>query len=292
MRILQIDKFFYKCEGSSRVYFDTIDGLRARGQEVAEFSMQHPKNKRSAFSRYFAPTAPELNDNLNKFEKLKVMFRRYFSGEVERRLGALISDFRPDVAHIHNSSWCLSAGILRTLHDLRVPTVLTMQEVPLPCLDLFQKFEAYYYRWRGSWKNIRLFICRSEFVANKLVENEFPKEKIRLVRNPYLLPEHVTPPDVKVANTEEEILAALSEGKIVVAAHGGGNSEIIIDGENGFIYRADDPGNLVATVARAKALPGDKVNRIVERGRQLVLRDHNPDQYFMQLMGVYEEAIK
>ena len=87
MRVLQIDKFLYDSGGSSRIFLDTIDGLRARGEEVAEFAMQDPKNRKSIFARYFAPAIPDIDSKMSKLAKLKLFKQRFFSDEVERRLG-------------------------------------------------------------------------------------------------------------------------------------------------------------------------------------------------------------
>ncbi len=370
MRILQIDKFFYNRGGSTRIFFETIDGLRAKGQEVAEFATQDPRNKTSAFARYFPPAAPELETALSKIDLFKAFKHRFFSGEVDRRLSALVSDFRPEVAHLHNAFGQASASVFVTLNQLRVPIVLTLHD-PFPLFpNPVEKLEAYYYRLR-IWKNIRLFICPCEFLARKMVEAGFPKEKMRVIRNPFSLPAHCPPlgtkvlysgilnlekgirnfmraaqlspnlqfvvagegpdeawvnnfikdnkltnveqvgwlegealqkvmneakvvvvPSVSYENCSFRILEALCLGRIVVASRRGGNPEMVKDGETGFLSRPDDPEDLARVIARAMSLSADDAGKIVERGRQLVLRDHNPDQYFRLLLAVYEEAMR
>lgn len=76
MRILQINKFFYRRGGAEVVFFDTINGLRARGHEVSEFSMTHPKNFPSDYSAYFASEIPELlgNQDLRTSGKFLVVY--------------------------------------------------------------------------------------------------------------------------------------------------------------------------------------------------------------------------
>lgn len=321
MRILQIDKFFFNC-GVNSVFFETIEGLRERGHEVAEFSMQNPKNRPSAFSRYFPPAVPELTVKTKKIDKLKSFIHCFFSSEVERRLGALVNDFRPDIAHIHNACDQSSASILATLHRFKVPTIVTFQETLPVCRNFIDKIKLYYYHLNGNWKNIRLFICPSEFIAKKMIESGFPKEKMRLIRNPYLLPAHYPPLGTKVVyiqpfqvNAEElkkiiadarvvvvtdgwrercpfSILEAIGQGRIVVASRRGGYREIIIDGESGFLFSQDDPEDLERVINNAMSLTNEEATKIVERARQLVLRDHNPDQYFKMLTEVYEEALR
>ena len=254
--------------------------------------------------------------NLSKVDLFKAFKHRFFSGEVDRRLSALVADFRPDLAHIHNAYGQASASVFLTLNQLRVPIVLTLHD-PFPlCPNPVEKLEEYYYGLR-IWKHIRLFICPSEFMAKKMVEAGFPKEKMRVIRNPFPLPAHCPPPGTEVvylekshdkkdlnkakvvvvpANCHEncsfDILEAQSQGRIVVAPRGGGHLEFIIDGESGFLYRADEPESLAATVQKALSLTDEKASKIIERSRQLVLRDHNLDQYFRLLREVYEEALR
>ena len=53
--------------------------------------------------------------------------------------------------------------------------------------------EAYYYRLKKIWDRIDLYICPSQFIADKFVEYGFPPEKMRVVPNP-LKPQAVIPP--------------------------------------------------------------------------------------------------
>jgi glycosyltransferase involved in cell wall biosynthesis len=47
--------------------------------------------------------------------------------------------------------------------------------------------EAYYYKWKKIWKKVDVFVCPSQFMADKMVEWGYPKEKMRVVRNPFEL---------------------------------------------------------------------------------------------------------
>ena len=77
MRILEINKFFYRRGGAEVVFFDTINGLRTRGHEVSEFSMTHPKNLPSDYSAYFASELPELLGKQDMASSWKI-FKRLF----------------------------------------------------------------------------------------------------------------------------------------------------------------------------------------------------------------------
>lgn len=50
MRILLVNKYFYRKGGAETYFFALAEGLRALGHEVAFFSMQHPNNESSYWS--------------------------------------------------------------------------------------------------------------------------------------------------------------------------------------------------------------------------------------------------
>ena len=219
MKILQIEKFFYNRGGSSRVFFDTISGLKKLGHEVAEFSMKDDRNFKSAYEKYFAPSLPELKGSLGLGDQWKIFKRLFKSAEIENNLSELIADFNPEIAHIHNAYHHLSASTFLTLKKKHVPTVLTLHDVfPLcpnhslligehlaedklknnlfnclryRCVDgkllpsIAGVMEAWYYRYQKIWQNIDRFVCPSQFIADKMVEYGYPKEKMRVIRNPF-----------------------------------------------------------------------------------------------------------
>ena len=53
MRVLLINKYHYLRGGAERSYFDTAELLASHGHEVAFFSMKHPENLPTEWSKYF-----------------------------------------------------------------------------------------------------------------------------------------------------------------------------------------------------------------------------------------------
>lgn len=219
MRILQINKFFYRRGGVEVVFFETIKGLRERGHEVSEFSMAHAGNFSSEYSAYFASEVPELLGKQDIATAWKIFKRLFVSQEIEQKLGALVLAAEPQVAHLHGVYHHLSASAFTKLYQLKVPMVLTVHDFfpispsrnflkgetlcescyknkPYNCLryrcinnkllpSIAGLMEAYFYRLKKIWDRIDLYICPSQFMADKLVEYGFPKEKMRLLRNPF-----------------------------------------------------------------------------------------------------------
>src|SRR3989338_3431323 len=221
MRILQINKYFYNGGGADRVFFDTINGLRERGNEVSEFSMHSPKNLPSDYAKYFVSPIPEKFTGASPSlgTSWKIFQRLFRSPEVEQKLAALVAFAKPEVAHVHNAYHHLSASTFLTLKKLHIPIVLTLHDVfPLcpnhsllyqerlaedlfknkfyicaryKCIDnkflpsLAGTLEAYYYRLRKIWNNVDAFVCPSQFMKNKMVEYGFPANKMHVLPNPF-----------------------------------------------------------------------------------------------------------
>lgn len=380
--------------------FDTINGLRERGYEVSEFSMSGPNNLPSEYSKYFISELPELKSEMTLARKWKIFKHLFSSNEVETKLDQLITDARPEIAHIHNAYHHLSASTFLTLKKRSIPIVLTLHDVFPLCPnhsllhgenlaeDLFKdkiyncaryrcvdnKFlpsvagtlEAYYYRLRGIWENIDAFICPSEFMKQKMIEYGFPVEKMKVVKNPFkrtpeypplgnkivylgrlhaekgikifmdaakALPEYqitiagsgpeekwvdgvissyklkhiqrlpwvngeawkqvmneakiVVVPSIFLENCSLAILEALNYGRIVVATKRGGNPEMIIDGETGYLCKPEDSADLARVLRKAMGTPPDKAESMILAARDLIKRNHNPDQYFEKLSDIY-----
>ncbi len=405
MRILQINKFFYERGGAEKVLFDTIRGLRERGNEVSEFSVMNAKNVSSEYAAYFINELPEFNSTSGLSAQWKIFKHLFYSREVEEKLTRLVTDFKPDVAHIHNAYHQLSASSFLTLRRLKVPMILTLHDVfPLcpnhsllygetigekyfknklyncaryRCIDnkflpsLAGTLEAYYYRIQGIWQMVDLFICPSKFMKDKMVEYGFPAEKMRVMPNPFELVPTPSPfgdkvvylgrihyekgvkiflravkdlkeyrvlvagsgpedqwvenyisanklthvekrgwvsgeswatvmkeakvivvPSLFFENCSLTILEALSYGRLVVAVDRGGNKEMIIDGKTGFLCRPEDPDDLARAIKKAMSIPSAEAEQMIRQGRDLVAKNHNPEQYFEKLIRVYREVYK
>jgi glycosyltransferase involved in cell wall biosynthesis len=403
MRVLQINKFFYQRGGAERVFFDTIAGFRARGETVAEFSMLDSRNEPSQFSEHFIKQLPELKSKMDVTTQWSVFKHLFFSTEVVKKLSALVDEFKPEVAHLHNVYHHLSASSFLTLRKLKVPIVLTVHDVfPLcpnhsllhgetlaedlfknklynciryKCIDnkflpsLAGTLEAYYYRFAGIWKHVDRFICPSQFMADKLVEYGFPQNKVRVLKNSYELKYNVLPlgdkivylgrthpekgikiflqaltelreyraivagtgpadiwvndflgnnrlnnvervgwvngdawkrvmgeakvivvPSIFLENCSVTILEALSYGRLVVATDRGGNPELIINGETGFLCKPEDPKDLACAIRQAMTISENEAKKIIKAGRDLVRNNHSTEKYFTGLETIYKEV--
>ena len=101
MKIVLINKYHYLKGGAERAYFDTARVLKEQGHEVAFFSMRHPMNEETAWSKYFFDEV-DYQHTLSIRQKVGIVKNILWNCQVQKNLEALIVEFKPDVAHLHN----------------------------------------------------------------------------------------------------------------------------------------------------------------------------------------------
>lgn len=217
MRVLLVNKFYDPRGGTERVLFDLEDGLRERGHEVAVFSSRHPRNRESAWSRYFVPerdyAAPTPAQRVH--HALGTLYDR----QARQYFARLLDDFAPDVVHLHNIYHQLSPSILDELRARRLPTVLTLHDYKLVCpvYRLFRDgapcekcvgtewplwsgvhncsrgsraeswllaIESTVHRMRRSYERaVTVFVSPSEFLARMVKRQGITARRIEVIRN-------------------------------------------------------------------------------------------------------------
>lgn len=131
-RLLSINNYHYRRGGSDVVYLEHAALMEEQGWENAFFSMQHPKNMPTPWSDYFIDEI-EFGHAYSLRQKLAMASKVVYSREAQRNLSRLITDFRPQVAHLHCIYHHLSPAILGTLRDAGVPTVMTAHDLKIAC---------------------------------------------------------------------------------------------------------------------------------------------------------------
>jgi len=222
MRVLQVNKFLWQSGGPERYMAEVAELLEAQGHEVAFFAMQHPRNPPSPLDRHFVSEISYRNTSF--WYKLRTAARTVgktvYSLESKRKIQALLSEYRPDLAHLHVISRQISPSILPVLKRFGVPVVQTVHNAELVCpaahlyverrrqvcnrcLDggyyhavvdrcvqgslaasALMAAAQYAHRRTGIFeRHIDLFIAPSRFLAEKLAEGGIPSEKIRHLPN-------------------------------------------------------------------------------------------------------------
>ena len=129
--LLSINNYYYPRGGSEAVFFEHNRLFELAGWEVVPFSMQSAQNLPSPWSGQFAN-----DDDASGFSPLAKLSKgaaAIYSTDAARRVGALIAETRPQVAHAHNIYHHLSPSVLVEAHRRSVPVVLTLHDLKLIC---------------------------------------------------------------------------------------------------------------------------------------------------------------
>ena len=203
MRILFCNKYNYPFSGTEVYLFETMELLRSKGHEVALFSMADPRGRPTPYDRHFMPHTDFKQGGL--FHRTKLAAHAIYSREAQRRIRAMIVEFRPDVAHVRNIYHHLSPSILWELKKQQVPVVYHLNDFKVLCASynmvlrgeaceackggefwhaLKEKCypgwgeritlvaEAYVHKWLGTYRKcVDCFLAPSQFVRDKFVEH-------------------------------------------------------------------------------------------------------------------------
>lgn len=133
MRILHVNKFLYRRGGAESYMLDVAEMQREAGHTVEFFSMSHPDNEDARYATSFAPYMELGPPPTGAIARLRTAANIVWSPAAQRGIAAVIDDFEPDVAHLHNIYHQLSPSILRALRRRGIPTVMTLHDYKLAC---------------------------------------------------------------------------------------------------------------------------------------------------------------
>lgn len=203
MKILLANKFYYRRGGDCIYVLNLERMLKEHGHEVAVFAMDYPQNLPSEWSSFFP----------SEMTRLKALTRPFGDNEVRKKFMSMLDSFRPDVVHLNNIHTHLSPVIAELAHCRGIRVVWTLHDYKLlcprydcrlggkeicercfgddktPCLRntcMKGSMLASIIGWREAvtWNRKRLeactdvFICPSRFMAEKMEEGGFDKEKL------------------------------------------------------------------------------------------------------------------
>ena len=213
MKIIQANKFYFMQGGAERYMLDVSSWLQLQGHEVIQFAMQNQDNLETGYEKYF-PSFVQTGRVTKNWQGVRTLSRMVYSLEARRKMATLITDTKPDIAHIHNIYSQLSPSILDTLRDQKIPTVMTVHDHHLispqyniwahgcgkdyrdvgvvrgtlsrfhkdSVMASFAQTAAYrFHRWLKIYeRGVDLFMCPSQYMKRQLVRRGFPEEKIRV----------------------------------------------------------------------------------------------------------------
>lgn len=208
MKILLANKFYYR-RGGDCIYMLNLEKLlKAHGHEVAVFAMDYPENLDTPWKKYFP----------KNMSKLMAFTRPFGSHEVKSTFKKLLDNFKPDVVHLNNVHTQLSPVMAQLAHQRGIKVVWTLHDYKLlcprydclkngnticetcfngdkkACLDnkcmKGSKLASFIgFKEAIVWNRERLeastdvFICPSQFMADKMVQGGFSKSKMQTLCN-------------------------------------------------------------------------------------------------------------
>ncbi|MBI2426329.1 MAG: glycosyltransferase family 4 protein [Candidatus Kerfeldbacteria bacterium] len=171
MNILQINKFYSPAGGADQYMLELSQALKERGHTVVPFAMAHPENLPTSWSQFF-PSFVETENMSGIKSGFKTLGRLFYSREAQQKLEALLAEFTPDVAHVHNIYHQLSPSLLTTLAKHHIPIVLTAHDHKLvsPLYTLEERDTALVGRpWKQAWDILLHRRFRASLTASVIV---------------------------------------------------------------------------------------------------------------------------
>ncbi|OGY86194.1 MAG: hypothetical protein A2233_01005 [Candidatus Kerfeldbacteria bacterium RIFOXYA2_FULL_38_24] len=216
MKILQINKFFYRRAGAENYFLELSRALEELGQKVMYFSMKHPQNLKTPYEKYFIENIDFGNGAKKSLKKAEHFV---YSTEAVKNLNRLLKNEKPDIAHLHNITHHLTPAILDVLRYHKIPTVQTLHDLQVMCpnykmfimdqpcerckkhkywncffyncvqdsraASLLSAFEMTFHNvlLKTYARGISRFIAPSHFMQKKMIEWGWPEEKISYLPN-------------------------------------------------------------------------------------------------------------
>jgi glycosyltransferase involved in cell wall biosynthesis len=135
MKILLVNNFYYERGGDCTYLFSLKKLLEEKGHKVVVFSMSHPLNFESEYSKYFVSyiNFPDELKNFSISAAFDVLSRAVFSLEAKLKIEKLIEEEKPDIAHVQNIYHHITPSVFYPLKKNNIPIVWTLHDYNIIC---------------------------------------------------------------------------------------------------------------------------------------------------------------
>ncbi|WP_027694992.1 glycosyltransferase family 4 protein [Vibrio litoralis] len=215
MKILLVNKFFYKKGGAETVYFQEREMLRQEGFDIVEFSMTHESNEASDYSDYFVSNV-DYYQGSGIIAKLKTAQRFIHNSEACEKFSQLLEKERPDIVHFHNIYHQITPSIIKIAKQFGCITVLTAHDYKIACPNytmyrdgqvceacvsgsvwnafkyrcqegsasksLLLSLEALYQSWSKNYHALDVVVSPSAFLSEK-IQQKLPTVRTEVIVN-------------------------------------------------------------------------------------------------------------
>lgn len=204
MKILMVNKFLYPRGGAESYMLGIGKYFETQGHTVEYFGMYDEKNTVGNSVRAYTTNMDFHGRTLSRFlYPLRIVYSR----EAKRKIGKVLDTFKPDVVHMNNINFQLTPSVIDAVKKRGIPLVQTVHDYQMVCpnhllYDFGKKcvcekcvggskmpcvknrcihgsfaksvigtFESFFYRKRGTYKKVDMYICPSNFLREKLMKN-------------------------------------------------------------------------------------------------------------------------
>ena len=222
MKILHVNKFFDLHGGAEAYVHALMERQSADGHDVHAFSTRSPHNIESDDASNFVERF-DYKQHEGVFKDLRKGIGFIWNRDAKIGMRRAIADIKPDVIHLHNIYHHLSTSILAPIRKARIPCVQTLHDYKLACPNykmftegspcerckgghyleavrhhclsagfaenMLAAIEMSMTKLVQSYeRTIRIFLCPSQFMADKMAAWGEPPSKLRVLPNPVNLP--------------------------------------------------------------------------------------------------------
>ncbi len=202
MKILLVNKFLYPRGGSESYMLKLGEELQAQGHEVEYFGMYDDQN---TVGNSVGAYTTNMDFHSNGWARLWYPFKILYSREAARKIGKVLDSFQPDIVHMNNINFQLTPSIIYAVKKRGIPLVQTVHDYQMICPNhllysfretrpcdrcvngskwhcfkhrcihgstvksLLGVIEAKLYGCLKTYCKVDLYICPSNFLANKLL---------------------------------------------------------------------------------------------------------------------------
>lgn len=218
MRILLANYRYFVSSGPERYLFNIKRRLENLGHSIFPFSINYSLNQPSSYSKYFvSPLAGPDEVYFDQHRKTagavaKTLSRLFYSAEVERAVGRMADDLKPDVAYILYYLRKLSPSLLVGIKKRGIPIVVRISDYGMMCgehhmlrdekpctlcldrglwsevqhrcikgslaVSALDAIATSFHRSRGYFDLIDRFVTTNEFMSEMMVRAGVPRERI------------------------------------------------------------------------------------------------------------------
>ena len=312
-KLLNVNSYHYRRGGSDAVYFDHAALLGAEGWDNGFFSMQHPKNEATPWSRYFVDEL-EFGHSYSLRQKLAMAAKVVYSFEAQRKLRTLLQDFPADVAHLHCIYHHLSPSILPVLRETWRREQLSYIPNYVDAAAFEPQYEPgdylLYFGRLAPEKGVATLLraAAQAGVTLKLAGTGPEDETLRrlaaelgadaqflgfqsgaalhaLIRGARA----VVLPSEWYENAPMSVLESFAFGKPVLGAQIGGIPEMIEAGLSGWTFASGDVAALAERLREIRATPDARIAEMGRAARATVVQRFHRAGYLQQMLALYAE---